>query len=364
MKENDFIALLKQRFPDADLGDDCAVVRPPGGEMLLASDAVVEGVHFAREFSAPGQAVQKAITSNVSDIYSMGGEPLFILLTAGIPDGAVREEIEGVIEGIAAAVRFYDIRLAGGDTVLSPGGWFFDVSITGEARMGGAVRRSGARPGDLILLSGRCGASLAGLDILVAAGRGEEETESDLSGPEWRALLKAARDSAGGFDISTTKKDIEGICAARGLGPSAASVLDMVRHHIVPASRPLPRTVTAGMVTSMIDVSDGIARDLASLCEAGGTGASIDLAGLPAHEGLRGLESMGAVLSGRTVEETVLSSGEEYLMLFTAPARFATLLEEYAFIIGEVRDESEGITATGPGGDRSPLPGRGYEHGF
>ena len=364
MREREFIGALRTRFPGAGLGDDTAVVPPPEGEMLLASDAVVEGVHFSLSYSSPGQAVQKAVTSNISDIYAMGGRPERVLFSAGIPPGAGGSAVNGIVDGLEAACGHYSLELAGGDTVSSPGGFFFDVAITGVVEAGTAIRRSGASPGDLLCISGPCGASLGGLWVLEAATGKKGSCPFAFDSPESASLLGEVEAIARTLDISTSKKDLEEACGARGLAPGCAEVLDMARHHLVPRTRPLDIGLDRGQVTSMIDLSDGIASDLFSLCEAGGTGALIDADRIPAHGGLEALRGLGVRIGGEDLLKLLLSSGEEYLQLFTLRAGFAAQPGGGFRVIGEVTGEAGVLSLRGPGGETRPLPGRGWEHGI
>ncbi|MCK4237121.1 MAG: hypothetical protein KAX38_08365, partial [Candidatus Krumholzibacteria bacterium] len=159
MKEREIIESLREAFPDAALGDDAAVLPGEKGELLVAADAVVEGVHFERSYSTLAQAVQKVITSNVSDIFAMGGKPDSIIFTAGLPKGFGKGELSEIIEGLKKGCGVYRLKLAGGDTVLSSGGLFFNMAILGDVRRGRAVLRRGACEGDTLVLFGDCGCS-------------------------------------------------------------------------------------------------------------------------------------------------------------------------------------------------------------
>ncbi|RJR27935.1 MAG: thiamine-monophosphate kinase, partial [Candidatus Latescibacterota bacterium] len=168
MKEREIIDRIRAAFPQSGIGDDTAVLPAAAGDLLLASDAVVENVHFVRRRSTLSQAIQKAVTANVSDVYAMGGRPEAILLSAGLPPGCSAEDVDSIVEGLSVSCEAYGVRLAGGDTVASPGGYFFDVAIAGSVPRGRAVRRSGARAGDAVVLFGEVGPSLAGLSLLAA----------------------------------------------------------------------------------------------------------------------------------------------------------------------------------------------------
>ena len=140
MKERDFIERMEKAFPELRREDDAAVYdlrfNPPpgrpGGILMLSTDAAVDGIHFDRRYSTLSQAVQKLVTSNVSDIYAMGGEPDGLLFTAGLPAGCGGAEADGIVDGLKKASDFYGVRPIGGDTVGSGDRFFFNISIIGS----------------------------------------------------------------------------------------------------------------------------------------------------------------------------------------------------------------------------------------
>jgi thiamine-monophosphate kinase len=386
MREHDVIERLRATFPDWGIGDDTAVLGPPDGDLLLASDAVVEGVHFRLAYSTPGQAVQKAITSNVSDIYAMGGEPHAILATAGLPKGCGEAEIHDIIEGAAAACTAYGVKLVGGDTVSSPGGYFVDVAIAGSVARGRAVKRSGAGPGDAVVLFGGCGGAAAGRLILESLfwdhrRGGDEDDEKMVAAlvPDDEGLRVGMKEVVTKLTLSMNRTDIEALCADRKLDRAVAPVLALVKRHLVPLTRPLDGTLLeapagAPAVSAMIDVSDGLARDLATLCTESGVGAVVEEARLPFPQALRGMIEKGAkpapagggsgTETPNHLTELVLSSGEEYVMLATVRGLGAGAEVPGGTVIGRIVDRKEGVSIVTADGERRPLPELGYEHTF
>ena len=356
---------MREAFPEAGLGDDTAVFRSPGGDLLFASDAVVEGVHFRREFSTLSQVLQKVITSNVSDVFAMGGTARKILLTAGLPGGCRENDIDDIIDGLKKGCGAYDISLAGGDTVLSPGGFFFDVSIVGTVKQGQAVTRNGANIGDELVLFGGCGGSLAGLRLLEALfglSRGVAGAlESFLPGGERQR--DALRGIIPHLSLSTRREDIRVLCEKAGLPDDTSDGLEMICRHIVPlAAKPEAPTLdlrTMG-VTAMIDVSDGLARDLRSLCDESGTGALIHEDLLPLPHCIRGKTAV----DDRTGVLLALSSGEEYSMLMAARYADTPNLPEGAVVIGEITGMEDGLIIEGRDGGWEKIRDTGYEHIF
>ena len=352
--------MLRDAFPSAGLGDDTAVFEREAGETLFASDAVVEGVHFRKEYSSPGQAVQKAISSCVSDVYAMGGTPERILVTAGLPEGLDEGAVTGIVAGIAAACAVYGIRLAGGDTVFSPGGTFFDISIIGRSGSGGAVLRSGAAAGDLVFVTEECGLSLAGLRLLgmLFDGAGAEDPLSALL-PASKEERNAIVSVIGSLSLLTTAEGISALCRKKGLGAPAALALRMIRQQIVPRANEFPRLGRGDGVTAMIDVSDGISRDLSTLCEESSVGALLKEEDLPVPGALRELPGAAPdYLAGLALE-----SGEEYCRIFTARGGGSKIPEGAAIRVGEITPSGGALLRSRDGKTRS-LGGGGYEHFF
>jgi len=395
MRERDIIRRLRDAFGKWGIGDDAAVLAPSGGDLLFASDAVVEGVHFRREYGTLGQAVQKVITSNVSDIYAMGGVPHAIVVTAGLPPGCGESDIDEIIEGAALACEAYGVRLVGGDTVRSPGGFFFDVAITGSVGRGRAVRRSGAQPGDALVLFGSCGGSRGGMLLLEALAGGARDTvlgraASVVDADKRVAMMRIVSS----LTLSMASEDMERLCSEHGLGPDLVPLLELAARHIVPLTRTADHTLLdadrsaadARYVSAMIDISDGLARDLATLCAESGVGAFVEEAKLPIHpalervwrsEGIESADEIGSphaadddgylpaveTIPGRT--KLALSSGEEYVMLTAVRGYTAGMkLPGSGTVIGRIVKREEGVMLVTPAGDRCPLPELGYEHEF
>lgn len=355
LREEEFIEALKEAFPGSDLGDDAAV-DPRDGGTLFAVDASVEGVHFDRKYATLSQAVQKLITSNVSDIYAMGGKPGSILFTAGLPEGFSRGDMEEVVGGLRAGCSYYDIDLAGGDTVSSPEALFFDIAITGSLEGRRPLRRKGAEPGDSIVLFGSCGGSAGGLlildSILAADMMSPENPPRNLPPwPQFEPLVRSLSLGSGADEIST-------LCEGRE--EHWESMLSMIKQHLVPAARPLEEgmlTAEKRGLTAAIDVSDGIARDIRNLCRESGVGAELDESAFKLPEAFTELFEFDQ----ESYTEFVLSSGEEYVMLATVRG---DELPEGAVRIGRIIPASEGYHIRGVDGKRRELPDIGYQHEF
>lgn len=364
MKERDVVAAFREAFPGSGIGDDAAVLHPESGDLLFASDAVVEGIHFMQGLSTLSQAVQKMITSNVADIFAMGGIPFSTVITVGLPEGCGRAELDEIIEGAVTGCRAYTLELAGGDTVLSPGGFFFDAAILGRVGEGKAVSRGGAREGDVIAVFGPCGGSAAGMSIL--AGIHERPAANDALRdvlPVERSELEAVKEIVSGFSLTTGAGEIGRVCGERGFSRSMEHVLRLIKHHLVPLAKPLESSLLASeppTVTSMIDVSDGLARDISNLCAESGVGAVLDEASLPVPAGLGSLLQS----SEEALAELALSSGEEYVLLATFSGTGEDWSPEGGTVVGRIVPESEGLALRGRDGKLRPMPELGYEHSF
>jgi thiamine-monophosphate kinase len=334
MKELEVIGRLRAAFPDCGIGDDAAVLPSPRGEMLFAADAAVEGVHFDRRFSTLSQAVQKLVTSNVSDIFAMGGSPVSIVFTAALPARCASADVDAIISGLRRACTQYDIKLVGGDTVSSPGGFFFNVAIVGEVRPGRAVLRSGARAGDALVLFGEIGLSRAGLSVLSSRAGGDPGA---------------------------------GAVAVTG-HPGADEIARFVQRHLVPLAVPLDASLLdadPARVTAMIDVSDGLGKDLLTLCAESGVGALIREDALPVPPAIG--ELFG--LEGEALIDFALASGEEYVLLAAVSPEAAERLSVGAVaagatVIGAAVPAAEGVVLVDANGKRRPMPNLGYEHEF
>jgi thiamine-monophosphate kinase len=360
IKERDVIGFLRDAFPDSGLGDDTAVFDSPAGSLLFASDAAVEGVHFRLDLSTAGQAVQKVVTSNVSDIYAMGGEPTGIVFTSGLPRDCGGEDLVSIVDGLKRSCDVYMMKLFGGDTVLSPSGYFFDVAIIGRLHEGfEPFRRSGAKPGDLLALFGEVGGSLAGLKLLERlSGAGSAgPLDSLLPAP---ADMGCFRETWVTLSADNTLADIEAMCSAGQLPEGSADTVDLIRRHLAPRTVMPPVNGSAEWapgVRAMIDISDGLGRDLASLCAESGVGAVVSEEKIPVPA------AVAAAMAGDrgALTALALSSGEEYVALAAVEPG---AVPPGAAVIGAVTEESGGLLLEDAEGGIRPLPPAGWEHEF
>jgi thiamine-monophosphate kinase len=324
--ERGLIARLRHRLPPpgpdilVGIGDDAAAVSWGGETLLLTTDTLLEGVHFRRSTATLRDIGAKAIAVNVSDIAAMGGEPRYALLALALPPSLAVDEVDELYAGFLDMARQHGVTLVGGDTCAAPGGVVLSVTLVGRVT-GAPLRRSGARPGDAILVTGSLGASAAGLAVL-ERGQG-------------------------------------------GLPPAVVEAV--VRPHRVPTPRVAESRLIqgSGWATAMIDLSDGLVTDLGHIATESRVGARIDIDALPVSEATRavagafGADPLGWALSG----------GEDYELLFTAApdraAELALAVEARAGTpvhrIGEVRPLDEGVRFLDQGG-RPHAVEPGFDH--
>jgi thiamine-monophosphate kinase len=252
------------RDPGAfDLIDDAAILAPPPGhDVVLKTDAIVGGVHFFAD--DPAEAIgRKALRVNLSDLAAKGARPVGFLLTLALPAGIGDDWLAAFSGGLGGDVERYGCPLLGGDTVRSPGPVMVSVAAFGTLPAGTMVRRDGAKPGDRVLVTGTIGDAALGLAL-----RRDADRRLELHGAEREHLL------------------------ARYLLPEPRSGLaEALRRHGGGA----------------MDVSDGLAGDLAKLCRASGCSAEIEVARVPLSDGARTLLAADPGLI-----ETMLTGGDDY----------------------------------------------------
>jgi thiamine-monophosphate kinase len=267
-------------------GDDAAVLALSEERLLLlACDIMVEGIHFRREWCTAAQLGHKAMVQNFSDIAAMGGAPAFAVASLAAPGDLPEVFVEQLAQGLVGAASQYGAALVGGDLVGSPGPIVVDVAVTGWVEREHLLRRSGARPGDAILVTGALGASAAGLTLL----------QHDITQPEDPSLAAALR-------------------AHREPVPRLAE------SHAIAAT---------GAATAMMDLSDGLADDLPRLCAESGVGARLRAEAVPIHPACAAV----AEKLGFDPFPLAVSGGEDYELLFTCPQ---DAVEKLADAVAEV----------------------------
>jgi thiamine-monophosphate kinase len=318
--------ILSGEAPGVRVGagtDDAALVEQGRHLGILTADMAVEGVHFELATVSPRDLGYKAVVATVSDVAAMGGSPRFGLVTLGLPKDTEASWVVELFGGLREAADEYALALVGGDLSRADR-VVMSVTVTGEVPEGQAVTRSGARPGERIVVTGALGAAAAGLRLSRAD---PHRAGSSLASGWGRPLLAAL-------------------------------------------FRPVARvgegqTLAQAGATAMMDVSDGLALDLSRLCAESGVGARVDLASLPVAPGLLEL----AAVAGVDPLELALSGGEDFELLATLDHsvmdRARSRLEERFAVrltdIGEIT-AGAGMVAVAEDGSERPLEPRGWDH--
>ncbi len=308
------------------IGDDCAVMpQREGLDTLVTTDLLVEDRHFLLSDVSPEQLGWKSAAVNISDIAAMGGRPTAAFLSIALPASVSAEWVDKFIAGFRELSARFGVPLLGGDTSASPDKLFINVTVLGECPHGRALLRSGARPGDLICVTGPLGDSAAGLKLILerrAAGEGAPE----------EILIRRHYLPMPRVEEGMALRDCPGVHAMMDISDGIASDL----RHILEASSVLPSSNLASFEDG-VPKNDRLSSNQASF-EDGTTvlGAEIDLAALPLSPEMR------EVCAGRgwDAAELAVSGGEDYELLVTmAPEALEaarTALGGRLYVIGRV----------------------------
>jgi thiamine-monophosphate kinase len=299
-------------------GDDAAAVET-GPTTLAAADLMVEGVHFEIGLSSPADVGYKALAVNFSDIAAMGGVPRYALVSLGAPASSAPATLEALYDGIAECADAFEVSVVGGDTVRAEM-LIVSVAVTGDITEAGFVSRGGARPGDVLCVTGSIGAAAAGVELLRAAGDDQRARE-----------LLARFPGLAVAHARPAPRVREGIAAAR----SGA--------------------------TAMIDLSDGLAADAAHICESSGVGVELQEASLPIADGV----AEAAAWAGRDPLELAVGGGDDYeLAIAVPPAQVTALTSALAptavTAVGEFGGQERIVERRD--GTRRELAGLGWDH--
>lgn len=300
------------------IGDDTAAIKVSGEKLLLfTSDSLVEDVHFKWDYTSPFQVGWKALVVNISDVAAVGGNPTHCLVSLALPSDTERNLVREVYRGLKKAASEYRVGIVGGDTVRAPS-FIITVSLLGEVKRENIVLRSGAKPGDLIYVTGQLGSSGAGLACLKA--------------PSWEVKPKIRQ--------------------------------FLIEKHLMLSPRLVEgqKIASSQIATSMIDLSDGLASDLHRLAEESKVGAVLWEDEFPTALATGQL----AKVMGKSLLEWILYGGEDYELLFAVPPNKKEKLKQTLgfphTLIGEIVDRDQGIYLKKRGGNRTKIEDRGYNH--
>ena len=318
--ELEFIKRIRSSMPSdsgtiiRSVGDDCLVTEPLSGHpALFTTDTFVDGVHFTPAYASYKEIGHRCMAASVSDIAAMSGVPLYSLVSMSMPRSLLVDDASSLFDGLAETAERYGCPVSGGETTSTPGPLTVTVTVIGYAERDRLVTRNGAQAGDSIYVTGFIGDAMAG--------------------------LLAFQDNQTDYHILKRKF----------LTPEARIVI----------SRKLTESFR---VTSMIDMSDGLASDLLHICTESGVGAVIEADRLPFSEEFRKL--MNA--TSRDPIEFALTAGEDYELLFTSDndSISDTMTKPGLPItrIGTITGPSNGIAIRFSDGSQENITMKGYEH--
>lgn len=305
------------------VGDDCAVMDYEGKKVLVSTDLLLEGVHFDLTYVPLKHLGYKSAIVNFSDLYAMNARPRQITVSLGISKRFTVEHIEQLYAGIRLACEIYGVDIVGGDTTSSRSGLVISITCIGDADEDKIVYRNGAKPTDLICVSGDLGAAYMGLQLLERekiASAGQKDFQPDFAGKEYlveRQLKPEAR------------RDI---------------IDELEKAGIVP--------------TSMMDVSDGLSSELLHLCKQSHTGCRV-------YEDRIPIDYQTAVMAeeiGMNLVTAAMNGGEDYELLFTVPLSAHDTVKNLKGIkiIGHMTQPDEGCVMKTRDGAEFPIKAQGW----
>ncbi len=297
------------------IGDDCAVYELSSRTFqVVTTDLLIEEIHFDLLTTPVQHLGSKALSVNVSDICAMNAKPCYALTSIALPPKTPVEFVETLYRGMNETALLYNMALAGGDTSSSKGGIAISVMAAGEIEKERIAYRKGAEPGDLICVTGSLGGSAAGMRVLMR---------------EKNLMLEHIRNGEH-YDrnLMNNLGEYDKAISQHLLPPARVDIVAFFeKHAIVP--------------TSMIDISDGLASDIAHICKRSGVGAQIDESRIP-------ILPQARLIADEFQDEALnfaLSGGEDYQLLFTIkPQQFEKIASHHDIsVIGKITPEDEGL---------------------
>lgn len=307
------------------VGDDAAVIDHFGKQTVVSNDLLIEGVHFDLIYTPLKHLGYKSVVVNLSDIYAMNATPTQILLSIGISNRFSVEALDEFYEGVYAACEKYRVDLVGGDTSSSQKGFIISITAIGEVAPGKFVKRSTAKKGDLICVSGTLGAAYIGLLFL------EREKKIFLENPQLQPDLEGESFVIGKLLKPEAREDI---------------ISFFEQQQIIP--------------TSMMDISDGLSSDILHICNQSNAGCVLYEEKIPIAEESK----LAAYKFKLDPTACALSGGEDYELLFTIGQNDydKILLNENISVIGYISASEEGRTIITKGGSKYPVTAQGWNH--
>ncbi len=305
------------------VGDDAAVIDHFGKQTVITTDLLLEGVHFDLAYTPLKHLGYKSIVVNLSDVYAMNAIPTQVTLSLGISNRFSVEALDEFYEGVYAACSRYGVDLIGGDTTSSQKGFVISVTAIGEVTPDTFVKRSGAKKGDLLCVSGDLGAAYVGLLFL------EREKKIFQESPGVQPDLENESYVIGRLLKPEARKDIVEFFAEKEIKP-----------------------------TAMMDISDGLSSEILHICKESRLGCVVYEEKLPVAEDMK----KAAFKFEIDPTACALSGGEDYELLFTiAQEEYDKLvLNEQISVIGYMTDEDQGAAILTKGGNKHPITAQGW----
>lgn len=305
------------------VGDDAAILDPFGKQVVVTKDLLIEGVHFDLMYTPLKHLGYKTVVVNVSDIYAMNATPSQILIGLGLSNRVSVEALDEFYEGVLAACEYYGVDLVGGDTTTSNKGFIISCTAIGEVAPDNYVKRSGAKKGELLCVSGDLGAAFLGLTML------EREKRIYMESPKVQPDLEGEKYIIGRLLKPEARKDIVAFFEETGVKP-----------------------------TAMIDISDGLSSEILHICIQSQVGCVLYEEKIPIAD-----ESRTAAFKFK-LDPTAcaLSGGEDYELLFTITQDDYDKIRENASIsvVGYITDEEAGRHIITKGGNKHPITAQGW----
>ena len=305
------------------VGDDAAVIDQFGKQTVVTTDLLLEGVHFDLMYTPLKHLGYKSVVVNLSDIYAMNAIPTQITLSIAFSNRFSVEALEEFYEGVYAACETYNVDLIGGDTSTSHKGFIISVTAIGEVAPDKFVKRSTAKKGDLLCVSGFLGGAFLGLTLL------EREKKIYLENPKIQPDLEGEKFVVGKLLKPEARRDI---------------IEFFERSSILP--------------TAMMDVSDGLSSEILHICQQSEVGCVLYEEKIPVHEESR----QAAFKFGLDPTACALSGGEDYELLFTLKQDDydKLVLNEEISVIGYMTEAEQGAHILTKGGNKFAITAQGW----
>jgi thiamine-monophosphate kinase len=314
---------VKQTSTQIGIGDDAAVLNFKDEEVVVTTDMLVEGVHFDLSFMPLKHLGYKAVMVNLSDVYAMNAEATQITVSIAASNRFPVEALEELYSGILLASKTYNVDVVGGDTTSSTAGLILSITAIGKAQKENITTRSGAKPNDLLVVTGDLGAAYMGLQVL------EREKQVFKVNPNAQPDLDPYTYIVERQLKPEARKDISGLLKALEVKP-----------------------------TSMIDISDGLSSEIIHICKSSKVGANLFEEKIPLDP------AVISVCEEFNIDSTMvaLSGGEDYELLFTIDQNDYEKIKgnPNLTVIGHITEENEGMHLITRANQKLPIQARGW----